>query len=225
MWIVSGHSTLLAALPAGDQIRRKAEEVLARPDYDLKGGLDRETVSLLFRIIMWVLTPIRWLLERMEGLPWPLRWVIIAILFALLIALVTHIIWTFIRAVRGTSLRRAGGAVLRERAIAPQELETEADQLASRGNLIGAIRLLFRASLRRIELMEEKPFRRGITNREILRRYRSTPLRAPLGRLVDTIDACWYGETVCQPSDLETSRADYAAIRTHLERGRHAVRA
>lgn len=225
MWIVSGHRLLLAALPAGDQIRRKAEEVLARPEYDLKGGLDRETVSLVLRIILWILSPIRWLLEKMEGLPWPLRWMVVVLLVVVVLALIAHIIWTFAHALRGTGPRGKGAALIRERPVVPQELEAEADLLASRGNLIGAIRLLFRASLRRIELMEEKPFRRGITNREILRRYRSTPLRAPLGRLVDTIDACWYGETVCRPGDLETSRADYAAIRTHLERGRHAVRA
>lgn len=221
---LAGPSLLLAALPAGDQIRRKAEEVLARSDYDLKTGTDVEAVSLLIRILMWLLTPIRWLLQALEGVPEPLKWLIVIGLAALALGLMAHIIWTFASAIRGPSLHRKGAAV-REQPVAPQELEAAADDRASRGDRIGAIRLLFRASLRRIELMEEKPFRRGITNREILRRYRSTPLRAPLGRLVDTIDACWYGETVCQESDLETSRADYAAVRTHLERGRHAVRA
>ena len=224
MSLFAGPSLILASLPAGDEIRRKAEEVLSRSDYDLKTGGDVETVSLLFRILMWLLTPIRWLLQVLEGIPAPLRWLIVIALVILVFALVAHIIWTFVGAIRGPSTR-GKAALARERPVAPQELEAAAEAQAARGDLIGAIRLLFRASLRRIELMEEKPLRRGITNREILRRYRSTPLRAPLGRLVDTIDACWYGETVCRESDLETCRADYATVRIHLERGRHAVRA
>lgn len=212
-----------AAVPSADEIRRKAAEVVARPEFELESGASRESLNLWLQIIRWVLKPLRWFFDALDGLPDPLRWVIVIGLTLLLAALCIHIIWSFIGAVRGgppIRLRRAGP----ERTASPEELEAAADARASEGDLIGAIRCLFRACLLRLERSEEKPFRRGVTNREILRRYRSSPLFEPLSRIVELIDTRWYGLDPCLDSDLESCRAEHARVRALVERRVHAPR-
>ena len=107
--------------------------------------------------------------------------------------------------------------------VDPVSLEEEADRAGSRGDYIGAIRLLFRAALRRIEVAEKKKLRPGSTNRELLRRYRSTPLFTPLERFVETIDNKWYGGGTCVEEDYLTCRGEHARILKHVEEPRFAV--
>lgn len=215
---------MLAALPDADAIRRKAAEVVARPEFELDSGIDAEQLNLWWRILMWLLTPVRWFFELLGDLPESLRWLVVIGLLSVLLALVGHIIWTFVRAIQGTPMKRFG-SINRDRFASPEELEASAEGRAAEGDLIGAIRCLFRACLLRIERAEEKPFRRGITNREILRRYRTSPLFEPLSRLVETIDTRWYGHAPCEEGDYLDCRTEHARIRSLVERQAHAVRA
>ena len=106
-----------------------------------------------------------------------------------------------------------------------EDLELKAEQAEAQGDFIGAVRLLFRASLLRIERAEERPIRRGITNWELLRRYRTSPLFAPLERFVQTIDSKWYGHDECVRDDCVNCRTEYVRIRGLVERQAHAIRA
>ena len=53
------------------------------------------------------------------------------------------------------------------REIGPDEFEQQAALAETNRDYIGAVRLLFRAALRRLEIFEKKKFRPGITNREV----------------------------------------------------------
>ena len=86
-------------LPDPETIRRTAEQVLRRPDYQLDPQPDSGATLLewLLRFLRWILTPFQWLLDALAGLPGWLRWPIVLGLAALLILLVFHIGYTIVR--------------------------------------------------------------------------------------------------------------------------------
>ena len=208
-------------LPPPDAIRDKIAEVLARPDYHVEPVAAEESyewLKLLFRIIEWILTPFRWLMELTEGLPALLRWTIVVGLVVILVLVIAHIVYTIVMAVRGPR-RNPSLPALDERATQdPDLLERQAEEAAACGEWVDAIRLLFRAALLRLEAREKRRFRVGTTNREHLRRYRNSPIANPLRLLVDTLDLKWYGDAPCQPDDYATCHQAHAQIRQFATR-------
>jgi len=60
---------------------------------------------------------------------------------------------------------------------------------------------LLQASVLRLEQAEQRINRPGTTNRELLRRYRSSAVVRPLSTLVDTVDQSWFGDRPCTRLD------------------------
>jgi hypothetical protein len=217
--------TLLAffrALAPPDEIRRKAKEVVSRPDYELESPQKSESLGIFTRLLKWVVEKIRDFFDSMAGLPDALRWIIVAVLLVVVVLLVAHIIYTFVRAFRGLP-RRSLMQMVRGPQMTPEDWDEAAEEARQRNDYIGAVRCLFSASLLRIERAEERPIRKGITNRELLRRYRSTSLFEPLSRFVDTIDRKWYGHETCEETDYVICREEHSRIRRLAERRTHAV--
>jgi hypothetical protein len=212
-----------ASLPPPATIRETAEAIVARPYFDL-GTARSSGPPLWLQILRWIWEPFRMLFDSMEGLPDWLRWVIVVLAVALCAALVAHIVYSFVTAIRGP--RRRGAASLRiaqARELRPEDLERDAELADSTGDHIGAVRLLFRAALRRIELAEEKRFRPGLTNRELLRRYQTSPLFPSLQRFIDIIELKWYGGQKCVAGDYSACRSEHQPIRQIVERRQHAL--
>lgn len=214
--------SLLTALPDAETIRRKASEVVARPEFQLDTDRDRESLSIWVRIFIWIIERIRWFFELLEGLPSPLWWLVVIALSVITILLIVHIVWSLIYAIKGTS-RRPMHSLAGDSRAKPEDLERKATQAEKDGDLIGAIRLWFRAGILRIELSEQKSIRRGLTNHELLRRYRTSPLFEPLQWFVQTIDSKWYGYSECVPDDCLACRAEYSRICQLVDRRTHAV--
>lgn len=212
-----------AALPADDLIRQKAAEVLARPDFRLESEADDGSASFLLWLLETVLRPILDFLASLNALPVGLKWLVILGLSALLLLLVGHIAWSFYVAIRGRPDRPFAPAG-RDARTGPEEWERDASRLAADGDWINAVRHLFRACLVRIERVERRPFRRGITNHELLRRYRTSPLLEPLETFVDTIDRSWYGGMVCREEDYAQCLEEHARVRSLTEGRRDALR-
>ncbi len=210
---------------ATGQLREKVSEVLARPEY-AQADHESSTAMLEFwqRVLEWVLVPIRWLFEMTEGLPEVIRWLVVGGLTLLLVVLVIHIVWTFHRALTGASMARREVALDIDEHThrQPEEVEILAQQIAADGDLIGAVRLLLVATLLRLEQREERPFRRGMTNRQHLRRYRNSNVFEPLQTLVRTIELKWFGDEVCEQTDYETCRRAHGTLCTLLAGGVHA---
>jgi hypothetical protein len=212
-----------AALPPAESIRDKAAEVVSREYYEIEVAPPSSGPPLLFVIIEWLLTPFIWLFEALEGMPDFLRWIIVVGLALLCLGLIIHIIYSFVVAIRGPSRRsRAAFKLGESRDVPPEDLECEAERARSAGDYIGAIRLLLRAALRRIEVAEDRKFRPGLTNRELLRRYRSSPIFPALERMIETIDLKWYGGQTCLAQDYVACQAEHERIRQAVERVRHA---
>lgn len=202
-------------LPDPQTIRRTAEEVLTRPDYQLESdaGRDGVLIALIFKILAWITAPFRWLFNAMEGLPDFVRWTVVIVLLVVLILLITHICYTIVSAVRGTTRKKRLALIESETQIDPGQLEQHAEVVAGQKYYIEAIRLLFRACLLRLEKVEKRKFRPGITNREHVRRYRHAPFSGELKLLVETIDNKWFGDDKCQVEDYQACRLAHEKIK------------
>lgn len=203
-------------LPPADTIRQTAAEIVARPDYELDGSAPTVDTSLMMELIRWILAPFEWLFDSMEGVPDSIRWVIVIFCVVLCIALVAHMIYSFVVAIRGPVARQGRVYLSASREIDPAELEEQAELAGAAGDYIGGVRLLFRAALRRIEMAEKKKLRPGFTNRELLRRYRSSPLSESLQRFVEVIELKWYGNLPCERADYLACQSEHVRIRNYV---------
>lgn len=207
-------------IPA-ETIRQQAAEVVARPEFQL--GLSRRQPPDLWWLD-WILRPLRWLFDLLSGVPDVLRWPIVVFLMLLLVVLIWHIARTFWQALQAPQWR-VSESTRRELRASPQELERLAEQLASRGDWIGAIRQLFLAGVLRLEQADNRTFRKASTNHEILKRYRKSAVFEPLQLLVDLIDSRWYGQVPCEKEDYLKGQTEHRRIVDCIERsgGGHAV--
>jgi len=209
-------------LPPPASIREAAREVISRPYYKLDSSTSEDSTPLILEIIRWILRPFQWLFDQMEGLPDAVRWIVVAFCVVLCAALIAHILYTLLKALGAPSARRRISLTDPAREIAPDEFERQATLAETDRDYIGAVRLLFRAALRRLEIFEKRKFRPGITNRELLGRYRSTPLAESLVRFVNTIDLKWYGQVPCEQTDYIACRNEHGRICQYIRESKPA---
>jgi hypothetical protein len=205
---------LIAALPPPDEIRRKAAEVLQRPEYheNTPSGSGELARTILLRVFRWLGDAFEWLADSLRFLPDSWRYPAAILLCVLLAAFVIRIIYAIGKAARLPD-RVHAPRERRQRAHSAEELEALAEEEYFRGRVLEAVRLLFRASVRRLEDAEKRVNRPGTTNRELLRRYRSMPLYEPLRTMVDTIDVKWYGGRAVAPQDYDLCAAAHRRVR------------
>jgi hypothetical protein len=213
------------ALPPPNSIRDASRQVLDRPYFDLDSRRSPDGEPFLLQFLRWLFTPFIWLYDQMESVPDALRWVIVGICVLLCVALIAHIAYTLLKAIQGPSARRRMAFnSTTKREVEPREFEEQAELAQKNHDYIGAVRLLFRGALRRIELYEKKKFRPGITNRELLRRYRSTPLADSMMRFVNTIEFKWYGQSPCEQTDFIACRNEHGRICQYIRESKPADR-
>lgn len=212
--------------PTSEQLREKAAEILSRREYtlDSRSQADPWLMELFIKIIEWILAPFRWLFEMTDGLPDFLRWLIVVGLAVVLGFLIWHIFHTLLAAIRGTKRTASLAYESRRHQHDPAYFEQLAREAAEENDFITAIRLLFRAAVLRIELSEKNTHRPGVTNRELLKRFRSTPrLFDRLKLFVDMIDRKWYGDEACTRLDFEICESAHADVRNMVQERIHAV--
>ncbi|HEX6962603.1 MAG TPA: DUF4129 domain-containing protein [Lacipirellula sp.] len=214
-----------APVPSSDEIRRIAAEVVARDYFRIDEARDASEPPLWLVIFKWIIKPFVALFELLDGLPDVLRWLIVIGAVILCIALIAHITYVLMAAVRGPGAGSRKGYTPPETKLDPQSLERSARERERDGDYIGAIRLLMRAATRRLEIAEERPFRPGVTNRQVLRRYQATPLFEPLKILVEVIDRKWYGGEPCTETDYAICQQQHALIRDYAQARRRPVAA
>jgi hypothetical protein len=205
-----------------ETIRRTATEVLAGPGFRLHSGVSDPEPSLLLelllRLVEWIVNAFRFF----QGLPAALRFVIAAALVGILAIIVWHIAATIL-SVCGPRRATLPAGRTRLPAERPEDLEQSAEAAARAGNLVTAVRYLFRSALRRIEIAAGTPWPRGLTDRELLARTTPSPLHAPLSGFVDTLERAWYGDHPCGPADLAACRQHHGRIIEVLASGVKAV--
>jgi hypothetical protein len=212
-------------LPPPATIRGAAREVISRPYYKLDSSAPEDATPLLLQLLRWIFKPFKWLFDQMEGLPDAIRWMAVIACVIVSIALVAHILYTLVKALANPVARRRISLSETSHELDPVEFEQQAALAETNRDYIGAVRLLFRAALRRLEIFENKKFRPGITNRELVRRYRSTPLANSLLQFVNTIDLKWYGQLPCELTDYIACRTEHGRICEYIRASKPANRA
>jgi hypothetical protein len=218
-------TSMMASLKSPETIRRTAAEVVSRADYRLDQGLDDESQALWLTVLSWILKPIVWIFQSLNGLPLVLRIIVGVILVVVMVALIAHMTWSFVNAIKGLKVEHSSVLKDRERSVDPRHLERSAELAAAAGQYVEAVRFLFKAALIRIEQSEKKKLRVGITNRELLRRYQKSPLSGPLAQITDLIDRKWYGTEICEVTDYEDCQSQHVSICAVLQGSSHAVSA
>jgi hypothetical protein len=212
-----------APLPDPQTVRQTAREVLARPQYHLEASTDfSDIIAELWGLVRRVSGALHDWFVLLYGMSPILAIGMTLALILCVCLLLGHMGWTLVAVVRRDRRGLDALAELSSRKIDPAELAREADDAGARGNYILGVRLLYRASLARLEQAEEKPFRPGATNREHLNRYRATPLYDWLARLVSIIDLKWYGSEPCLATDFAECRDAYERICLHARGRVHA---
>lgn len=219
-------ATPSAKLPPPEQIREMAHTILSRPEYrlneqpaDHSGLMDR-----IVNVIRDILSPVSKGFDALMASSPVLGYLVVIVLVVLLVALIYHILNTMMNTLRGP--KRIGRLAEEiEIVVDPDDWETRAKEAAGRGDVIGAIRFLFRAGVLRIEIAREKNFRRGVTNHEILRAVADSALADPVSTLVRTIDYKWYGGGDCSDEDFDQCSEAYDSIRDQTGGPQHVPRA
>ncbi len=194
--------------PAKDLLRQQIKEILSQPEYQTEypmwlSRLYGQATELLVRVLRWIfMNPV---MERLYA-QWPvLYWLFVAVLAALAILLIYHILAT----IRGAfARRRPQRREPRDRpALAvssPTWLRQDARQLAARGNFAGALRALHQSCLRRLERQGYLRYHPGLTNGEYLRAIRSEPqLQRLLMPLTTAVDRVTYGRRPLQATGYQ----------------------
>jgi hypothetical protein len=198
----------LASLSDPEKIRSTADEVVHRPEFQLRPTYDEKP---LLDILWRILKPIFKFFSGLWDISPVLAWAVIIGLCLLLTLIVAHIAYMFRVAIaRRTTL--AAEIKLEARKTDPVELERQSEDAAAHSDYITAVRLLFRAALLRIAKREQRELRPGTTNREYLRRYGQSPFAGGLRKFVDVIDAKWYGGGVCDSDDYQNCRHAHREI-------------
>jgi hypothetical protein len=210
-----------------ETIRRTAEEILRRPEYQSEPTPESGVtiLEIMLRLLDWIISPFRWLFGALEGLPDILRWTIVLGLALLLVLLILHLGVTLFGAIRGNRTKGETLSLESKRVQDPAKLEQQSLEAANRQDYIGAVRLLFLACLLRLEAIEKRAMRAGMTNRELLRRHQKSRAFEAIKLFVETIESKWYGQGTCELSDYEACRAAHARIVREGTEVAHADRA
>jgi hypothetical protein len=198
----------VAALPDPDVIRRTAIEVVHRPEFQLEPVRD---MSIFWRFLWGIWVAFIQFLGRLWEISPVLAWALVILLIVTLLGLVIHIVYS-LKQNLATHIGLGPAISSQRRQLDPTKLEREADQVASEHDYIGAVRLLFRAAVLRLDQRAGRPARPGLTNREYLTRYRAAGVIDALGQFVDVIDAKWYGSGECSVDDYRRCRQAHALI-------------
>lgn len=202
-------------MPDPSQIRDAAEMVLASPGYSLN-LYEPPYFDQLRDGVRWLnelIAPLWSFGEDLYKASPVLFWIFTAILLLIVFALIGHIIYSF-RAAFARRQIKEYQAAQSEPALDPAHWEKRAETAARKEDFILALRLLFRAGLLRLEGGKVRP---AATNREYVRRYRTTPAEEPLRELVNLIDYKWYGGRSCVYDDWQTGKEAYEAICVYVE--------
>jgi len=198
-------------IPA-DSLRRVLDAVFDSPAYAWRA--DDATLSTVAR---WWRDVIAWIAQLRTANPEGYR-VFVAVLVTVLVAILLHALWVFLRTVRGAAEPRdaRASASLEARHDATWHLRT-ADELANAGRCREALQHAFVGTALRLEAAGRLTYHPARTPAELVSDARVAPAeRAELRTLVRTLYAAVFGGGPC-------GMDEYRAWRALADRSWHAT--
>jgi hypothetical protein len=200
-----------------DEARRRAEEILARPEFQPPGR------SPVERVLDWVFDRLDELFGRLGGIGGGgsaglIGWLLLAAGAATLVALVVTAVR---RRPRRSPRDVKRAAVVVDRSREPRDWRDEAAGHAAAGRWKDALRCRYRAlvgDLARRGLLDEIPGR--TTGEERSQLAVTTPPAAPdFSRATDLFDRAWYGDEPTGPAEHERFVALETTVLTTVDAG------
>jgi hypothetical protein len=204
--------------PDREMLETKLKQILARPDFRraMRGsGHDPRNVG------QWLLLRVRRFLGRLGGLHqtnYGLFLAAVAIGLVLLVAILTHIAYTFIQALRPMPRRTGDAHAARSARLPdPSSLMRQAAEQTAQGDHRSAIRSLYLALVHSLQMSGVLPRTASQTNWEQLAQLADRPsLAATVRPFTQAFDEKWYGG---RPADAR----DVARCREWLEQALREV--
>jgi len=208
-----------SAPPNAKHIRETVRELVAEGPYYLEGHHHFQPIWMQ-RIQAWILDLIEQFLSLVERIA-PAGtlgfYLVVTVLIAILAALMAHIIYTMYLAMRPQTDAAASGDNANRGELDYEPMAREARELAARGFYGDATRVLFRAALTLLEAKRGGRIRKGLTNREYLRTFRSDWVVNSLKPFVEVLDRKWYRSEPFQPEDFQRCEAALENLEQALE--------
>ncbi len=204
---------VLSQAPAPKRIKDTVEAVLSQKKYQP----DPDPIYNQPDLNKHVQGPLDWLFRRISDMldalfeisP-VLYYLFIVFLVALLAIIIWHMVNTFRLVMQKRKYRHPASderSTRRERDAS--DWEKDAQQEVEHENYIAAVRCLFRALLYQMRASKLPGIRRGMTNRQYLRRFGSTPLGPVLESFVGVIDERWYAGQSCGYEEYQHCLNEY----------------
>jgi hypothetical protein len=215
-----GATEAAAAVPTRPALDGHLREILSRTDFRQateSGGIDPRVLA------RWLWLQVRRILSRLAGLHetnYALFLVAVIAGLAVLIPLLAHIVYTLARFFgSGRSLaREPAGPVATSRPLSPTDLIREAEHHAAEGRYREAVRSLYLAMNRDLQLRGLLPRTSSKTNWEYLSHLSSTPQILALARpFTQTFDEKWYGGRPTSAEEVNRCRRWLEAVRQEVE--------
>jgi hypothetical protein len=200
----------VAAVPPSappDEIRRRADEVFRRPEFDTRGPSPTSWLARQLRdFFVW--------LGGLHANAPILFWVLLVGCLVALTALIVLIVFQ-VRSVFTAEGRRTDDRAARDarRLHLSENHRVEADRRAAAGDYTEAVRHLFLSLVYRFDERGRVSFQKAYTNREYLNLFRDRPqVRDFLRVFVDILDEHWYGQRPCERTQYESSLTVYERL-------------
>jgi hypothetical protein len=207
-----------SALPDRPALDRELRAILERPDFQraMRGSSqDPRDVG------EWIAEQLRRLFGRLGGLHeanYGLFLIFVVTGTALVLALGAHIAYTIAQAFRRRPAPRREAPPRPESRLSPERLRREADQAATRGEYREAVRLLYLALVRTLQVQALLPRTSSRTNREHLAYLQARPgLLAVVAPFTETFEGKWYGQRAACAEDVQQCREWLAAAEEEAE--------
>ncbi|MFP4171650.1 MAG: DUF4129 domain-containing protein [Candidatus Hydrogenedentota bacterium] len=209
----------VSAPPSAERIRETVQEVVAEGPYYLEGHHHFQPIWMQ-RVQAWILELLEQFLRVVEGVA-PAGtlgfYLVVTALIAILSALMAHIIYTMYLAMRPPAHTMAARDNANSAASDHKPIVEEARELAAGGRHGDATRVLFRAALTLLEAKRGGRIRKGLTNREYLRTFRSDWVVNSLKPFVEVLDRKWYRSEPFQPEDFQRCETALENLEQALE--------
>ena len=201
-----------------EQIRSSLERILAQPEYNNPLTQWMMKAEELLKVLLEKLEGLLEMLHRLHAEAPVLYYLIVAASVVLLLLILAHIGYTLYRSVHSDP-RKGGPDVSTDlECQMPAEMFSQAEDLASQGAYVDAIRLLFQALLLQLHDQGGSVSFRAQTNREYVLAFRADSDRFQrLQVIVGLLDEKWYGMKPCGREDYKLCRTMYEQLITRVQ--------
>lgn len=215
--------------PGSERIQEVAREVISRSHYHLESeGPSNQQAAYILRLMKEIIEWLAGKLQVLFDISPILGLIVVIVLVAIVVAVLVQMVMFVISIIKDRNPSHRPVEIENVFRPNPESWEALAEKASNTGDYLEAVRSLFMAMIARLELRQGKPFRRGMTSREVSRRFEKSQLHESIKTIVRTHEITWFGFADCLEGDFQNVREEYdrltARIRSQILEKSHVDR-